>query len=144
MDPVLKAAFPRLTDADLERLAALAERAFLRAGEVVLAEGELNRTLFLVREGRLRVEKDADGRRVEVAQLAPGELFGDVSFVAGGAVTASVVVDQAAALDRIDGASLDALLAADAALAARFYHSVAQGLAERLRDRTEAFAVGIF
>ncbi len=143
MDAVLRSAFPRLTDADLDRLAALVQRAFLRAGETVLAEGERNRTLFLVREGKLRVEKETDGRRVEVAHMIAGELFGDVSYVVGGAATASVVVDQAAALDCIDGAALDELLGADPSLAARFYHSVALRLAERLRDRTEAFSLGV-
>ena len=69
--------FDSLGEDDLERLAASARAARFQRGEMIIDAGAINRDLFVIWQGvaTITVTKP-DGDRVEVAQLAEGEVFG--------------------------------------------------------------------
>lgn len=87
-------------------LSALAARGDLRTyarNELLIVEGEVSDSLFILIDGQLKVfTQDAKGRELIYNILSPGEFFGEM-FLDGGARSASVkaVVDsQCAVIDQ--------------------------------------------
>src|SRR3954467_2691622 len=76
------------------------------AGEVVFHVDDPGGTLYVIREGCVEVFlKDDTGERIVLETPGPGEVFGELSFLDGGARSASVVVTEdleALAVDRDD------------------------------------------
>src|SRR4051794_1512002 len=76
------------------------------AGEIVFHANDPGGTLFVIREGSVEVFfKNDTGERIVLETPGPGEVFGEVSFLDGGARTASVLVVEdleALAVDRDD------------------------------------------
>jgi CRP/FNR family cyclic AMP-dependent transcriptional regulator len=110
------------------------------AGEVVFHANDPGGTLFVIRAGSVEVYfKDDTGERVVLESPGPGEVFGEVSFLDGGARTASVLVVEdleALAVDRDDLSHLfrvhpEAGLDIIAAMGKRLRHTV-----ELLRSTT--------
>ena len=104
--------------------------------EVILSEGEQRRAIFLVRDGVVRVERGHMGFNVEVSQLHPGEIFGEMSFVEEFGASASVVADCDVDIDVIGEQQVKNLGDEDPTFYGRFYHSIAEVLSHRLRETT--------
>jgi CRP-like cAMP-binding protein len=102
-------------------------------GQTILEEGRHRRALMVVRQGAVRVEQTPQGRGITLAQLGPGEVFGEMGFVENAAVSASVIALEDAVVDVIEGDALQSLMASEPGFAVRFYHSLAITLARRLR-----------
>jgi len=79
--------FSECTDDELERIAALAHVAHVRAGEVVVREGELGCEFYVLVAGTARVSVD-EGQTV--ADLDPGSFFGEMALLDGGERVATV------------------------------------------------------
>ena len=107
-----------------------------KAEQVVLKEGERRQAIFHIESGLCRVEKDHLGQGIAVAHLGPGEIFGEISYLEGGAATASVVTEEDATIRVLDGVYLQSLLESVPGLSSRFYRSLAVMLANRLKQTT--------
>ncbi len=108
-DAALLAGVPffQYLDADeREVLARQLDSVRIPAGELVFQANDPGGTLFVIREGSVEVFfKNDTGERVVLETPGPGEVFGEISFLDGGARTASVVVVEdldALAVDRDD------------------------------------------
>jgi CRP/FNR family cyclic AMP-dependent transcriptional regulator len=108
-DAALLAGVPffQYLDADeREVLARQLDEVCIPAGQLVFQANDPGGTLFVIREGSVEVFfKDDTGERVVLETPGPGEVFGEISFLDGGARTASVVVVEdldALAVDRDD------------------------------------------
>lgn len=100
-------------------------------GEVVLADGDTVRALFVLLEGALRVEKDG----VPVATVTePGTCVGEMSLLLGISATADVVATEASELAVIENAHTMLETEADLPLA------LARLLAARLQVMTSYLA----
>ncbi|MCP5024879.1 MAG: cyclic nucleotide-binding domain-containing protein [Actinomycetia bacterium] len=82
---------------ELEQSAALFERIRRMAGERVTREADYGYSLFLVLAGRLQVEVDGE----TVAELGPGDHFGEVSLVTGQKRNATVRALETCELGKI-------------------------------------------
>jgi extracellular factor (EF) 3-hydroxypalmitic acid methyl ester biosynthesis protein len=122
-----------LSARDWELLGSHMQTVAYRRGDVLMQEGVQRRSLLIVRSGLVRVERLMQGQPIVLAQLGVGEVLGDIGFVGNEPASASVVAQQACTVDRIEGDALHALIGAEPAFAARFYHSLAISLARRLR-----------
>jgi len=61
-----------------------ARRKQVRAGQAIQRDGDRTRTLMIVRSGRVRLSRiNADGRRLTLAYLEEGDLFGLFALVIG-------------------------------------------------------------
>jgi len=134
----MRETFQFLTQADWDLLLEGSRRLQLAADEVLVAEGERQRDIFIVREGFVRIELGGDG--VAVNQLGPGEVIGEVSFIEGVAASADVVAGSDVTMDAIAGERLKSLLASEPAFASRFYRSLAVTLSARLRRLSHKLA----
>jgi CRP-like cAMP-binding protein len=129
-------AFQYLTRADRDLLV---EKGALREyadGDVILEEGDRRRILYVILEGRCRVEVSHLGRGVAIAHMGPDEFFGDMSFLEGQGASASVVADGPAKVLSVTPDHIQSLLQSAPGLSTRFYQSLAVNLSRRLRDRT--------
>lgn len=77
------------------------------AGDVLMSQGKAGAVMFLVMNGKVRVETEAPGRTVHLAELGRGACVGEVSVLTKGPRTATVtaVTDTDAvgfAANRID------------------------------------------
>jgi CRP-like cAMP-binding protein len=61
-----------------------------KKGDVILQQGKKGAGLFLLLNGKLSVVKEADGKEIELAELGPGDLFGEMSLLTNQPTTASV------------------------------------------------------
>ena len=73
---------------ELERVAELAEGVAVPAGETVASEHDFAYEFFIIEEGRAEVVQ-RDGSRL--AELGPGDFFGEIGLLVTGRRTASVV-----------------------------------------------------
>jgi CRP-like cAMP-binding protein len=62
---------------------------------VIIHEGEEGRGLFVVLSGELEVSRISDGKPLPLGTLRPGEVFGEMSLVRGGATVATVTAARA-------------------------------------------------
>ena len=51
------------------------------AGEVIVREGEEAEEMFIIRSGRIAISREIGGRTVQLAELGPGEFFGEMSVL---------------------------------------------------------------
>ena len=76
----------------LRTLVPLVMRRSVHRGAVIMREGEPVDSLYIVLTGRLKVMMgEADGKEVILSFLGPGEFFGEMGLIDGGARSASVI-----------------------------------------------------
>jgi small-conductance mechanosensitive channel/CRP-like cAMP-binding protein len=85
--------FASLQDGEKESLAGRMEKRHLRPGQKIVEQGEEGQSLYVVAEGLLevRVRFREDGPEQKVAQLGPGDFFGEMSLLTGAPRSASVI-----------------------------------------------------
>ncbi len=104
-----------------------------RAGEVVVARGAKGHDAYLVLSGAVQVHLGAAHRPGrEIAHFGPGQVFGEIGFLAGVPRTATVIADGPTELMRLERKGLVQALRFHPFIAARFYRNLAGILGERL------------
>ena len=91
-------AFPTLSAKDLAALAARGHPREMRAGEILFAEGDLDRPFFAVLEGSIEIVGHSGGISHVVTVQRPGGFSGDVDMLSG---RASLVTGRAAEDGRV-------------------------------------------
>jgi CRP/FNR family cyclic AMP-dependent transcriptional regulator len=78
--------FAALGDQEGQIVAGLAEDVAVPAGEQLILEGDFGYQLFAIREGRAEVTHEGE----QLAELGPGDVFGEIGLLVTGRRTASV------------------------------------------------------
>lgn len=81
--------FQGLSGRHLRHIAREAEEVNGPVGKMLARQGDMGREFILILDGRARVE--VDGK--QIAQLGPGDFFGEMSLIDGKLRAASVIVD---------------------------------------------------
>ncbi len=91
--------FRGLAPATFERIAALATQRTWRRGEIIFSQGDPGDALFAVVTGRIRISTGtAGGREIFLNIMEPGDTFGEIALLDGGARTATATATVAAEL----------------------------------------------
>jgi len=102
------------------------------ANQVLFAQGDTSREMYIVRAGRVRVQITKNGTVVPVVELGPGAFVGEMSFISGIPRTATVIAMEPviASVIGVDMLANNALGITDWAF------NLAKVLVQRLRKTT--------
>lgn len=129
-----------LTEKDWQLLVTGAGPAKIFApGQVVLAAGSPNDSLFHIKRGTVRVIKEVqDQQLIQVATMGEGAMFGEVSMLLRsqkeGTATASIIAEDECEIMVLDIDVVMSLLGSKPALSEKLHRILAIKLARRLRD----------
>src|SRR5438309_1415392 len=79
--------FSRCAKAELEHLARNTDEIDVEPGRTLIVQGQPNHTFYIVCTGELDVMVDGN----QIDRLAPGDFFGEITMIAPGPATATVV-----------------------------------------------------
>jgi len=103
--------FRQLPPAHLTKLAARMQPLPVKAGQVILHEGEAGDSYYIIESGSARVERrDRDGNRQSLAELGPGSAFGEEALVSGAPRNATVAMTSHGILRRLAKKDFNELL----------------------------------
>ncbi len=130
------AGHPTLGQLAMDDLAVLArhmEELELPPGTVLIAEGALDRDLYLVVDGRVRMRRGA----LDLGHAAPGELLGELALVEPRPRSATVVADTSVRALRLGQQAFETLGVEHPAVALHLTLLFVRGLGQRLRSLTD-------
>ena len=118
---------------DLEKLYAAGGIQQFSPGDVVLAEGDADSSVYIVLEGQAEVAVPRKQGWFQVATLVPGSVFGELSFFDRMARSARVPVTQDCTVLKISEDSFQQLVAQDTRMALAFVMELSKVMSRRLR-----------
>ncbi|MBR0854589.1 cyclic nucleotide-binding domain-containing protein [Bradyrhizobium liaoningense] len=133
--------FGGLSDPSLDLLISMLVECRFDAGATVVAEGEPGRSLFIVKSGRLAVNKRASsGSIVPISDLAPGDFFGEMTLIEMQNRSATVVAEAPTVLYELTAQNLYACYKADIHAYVIVLQNINRELCRRLRRADDRFA----
>ena len=113
--------FLGLTPENLDRVLASSQAVSYAAGEAIVQEGARGESLYQLLRGRVTVLKQVQpGHTVPVAELGPGDVFGEMTLFQGAPRSATVRALEECHLLRVGRAGFRELMERDPALIERF------------------------
>ncbi len=111
-------------------------------GARILEQDSLGSALFIIKEGKAAVRRrdPATGELRELAVLAEGELFGEMSLIEDQLVSADIVALSQIELLVLPRREFENLLARQPALAAKIWRTFCRALSEKLRKANQRLA----
>jgi CRP-like cAMP-binding protein len=122
--------FDGVDAAGMDRLAAVVVEVDFAAGHVIARQGDIGSGLFVITSGGVRVIRDGQ----QIAELGPGEFFGELSVLDGRPRTAQVVASKPTTCLALSTWDFESVVMQEPSVAL----AILRGLAGRLRDLTEA------
>jgi uncharacterized membrane protein len=125
------ALFKDLSPEALEKMSSLLQNVNFKTGDVVFHEHEKGDALYVVHSGKVRIwVHDEDSKDVTLAELVPGDFFGEMSVLDGGERSANASVTADALLHRLSRSDFQEFLLAHPQAALE----VIRGITARLRQ----------
>jgi CRP/FNR family transcriptional regulator len=126
--------FSSLTHEELDALAAKAATVHWDSGQIVFEEGDGGDRCYVLHSGRVKIlRRFPDGRRITLARLGPGDIFGELALFNGERRSATVQASEPTVGVALDCEPVMEILRSDPEAAL----SVAVSLADRLRATNE-------
>ena len=140
-----KPAFQKVPPAHANAMFAHFEPLYGKAGDVIIQQGERADYYYLIRSGHAQVSRStSDGVSMVLAELGPGDGFGEEALLTGELRNASVTLQSECVLMRLSKQDFDSLLKAplvkriDLDGARRLIHEGAQLVDVRLEEEFQA------
>jgi MFS family permease len=111
--------FAGLPPARLEAAARALAPVAVEEGQAVVREGDPADRFYLVDSGRLRVTQTTDGAEVELRELGPGAVFGEIGLLRDVPRTATVTATSPGVLYALDAAGFAELVGSGPGLGSR-------------------------
>ncbi|MEW6431621.1 MAG: cyclic nucleotide-binding domain-containing protein [Myxococcota bacterium] len=126
--------FQDLKGRNLDILFDFLEERRWEVGDVICNEGELGRSLYVIREGEVEVvRRSSRGNNVPIVRLGPGECFGEMTLVELQPRSASVIVKKKAVTYSLTNLDLWNLYKADNFAYVIILQNITRMLSRRLR-----------
>lgn len=123
--------FAACSQRDLEAVARVSTTLDVPPGKVLATEGVPGVEFVVIRAGTVEVSRGGQ----QLAELGPGDYFGEISLIDGGPRTATVTAKTPVTIEVVERRDFDVLLEKVPGLAQRLL----VGLATRLREKTDRF-----
>lgn len=128
------ALFSGASDADMEAISNLAVTRSFPKNTLVICEGDLSDSLYLILSGKVKVFlSDEEGKEVTLNMQSDGEYFGELAILDEAPRSASVITMEETKLAILSKSAFDKCMEENPAMAL----TVMRGLARRLRELTE-------
>jgi CRP/FNR family cyclic AMP-dependent transcriptional regulator len=101
-------------------------------GDVILQEGNANRALHIVRNGRIRVTRTVTDHEVPLCDLFEGQTFGELSIIEDGVASATLHAVTDTEVLSISMSDLAEFLRQNPTAGAKFWREIAIDLRRRL------------
>ena len=98
------------------------------SGEILFRDGDPGDTMYVLRSGRVRVFKEANGREKTLAYIEAGDFFGEMALLNNKPRTASAECVEETRVLVIDGKTFEAMLRGNAEIAVRMIQRLAKRL----------------
>ncbi|HZN86312.1 MAG TPA: cyclic nucleotide-binding domain-containing protein [Burkholderiales bacterium] len=121
-------AFDGFDEAEIAEVLDAARLLELPAGHGVFGIGQPSSAAFVVLRGAVEIHAAHAGRERRMAVLGPGQIFGFMSLLAGGAHGSAARVRESAVLLEIPKAAFEALYHGDGTVCAALHHAVQRSL----------------
>jgi signal transduction histidine kinase len=116
--------FEGLSDEELQQLMDMAEPRSLRAGEILIRQGELGDTAYVVISGEFEVQKQAGQSLIKIDVRNPGDVVGEMALLSQAPRSATVVAKTDAETLCIPKDAFEKLLASSTTAAMAVLHWV--------------------
>lgn len=131
------ALFEELDGAELTAMAEALVATSFQPGQLILEEGQPNRALHVVAEGRVRVSRRAEEGDVILCDLVAGRTFGELSVLEEGVASATLRAIPKTLILSLSMTDLDRILRDAPETAAKFWRAIALDLRHRLLQTNE-------
>ena len=108
----------------------------LERDTIIFEEGEDSNYAYVVLEGRVELTKNVEGTEIFLAEIGPGDLFGEMGLIDGSTRSATATALETTALQRFDKDELMQKLSQDS----DFASPVLSQLIRQLRDTSDRYA----
>jgi uncharacterized membrane protein len=118
--------FEHLSVADRAGLAGAVDQRALAAGETLFSTGDPGESLFVVKSGQVELFlNDTTGQKITLSVAGPGDIFGELALLDGGARSATAAALEATALLELNRVHLAPLFQKSPAVALRLLGAMA-------------------
>lgn len=124
--------FAEFDPQELDALRNVAVSSHYAEGDVVLEEGNANRALHILRNGRIRVSRKVADREVSLCDLNAGQTFGELSIIEDGVASASLQCVAESEVLSVPMQELARFLREHPNAAGKFWRAIAVDLRRRL------------
>jgi hypothetical protein len=122
-----------MTDEQLAKFADFMEVERVPQWAIIVKQGDIGNTMYLILEGELRVRINMMGKETILTTLGIGEFFGDISLFDHGPRSADVVANSDALLLKISSDAFNNLAKAAPEIATPFLLAIGRTLTARIR-----------
>lgn len=109
----------------------------LRSGDVLIAEGASQDSLYVILSGTLHIVSSAGSRPLLLASLGEGQSIGEVNLFDTGRASASAIVRSYALIWLLSRRELGTFIEAEPAAGLPLYHGLLSQLSQRIRSMNE-------
>jgi signal transduction histidine kinase len=116
--------FEGLSDEELQKLMDMAEPMFLRAGDVLMRQGEMGDAAYVVIKGEFEIQKQSGQSVIKIDVRNAGDVVGEMALLSRATRTATVVAKTDGETLRIPPEAFEELLASSSTAAMAVLHWV--------------------
>ena len=129
--------FSHFSDDQLDKLTGCMSRGHFPAGVKVLRHGDPTQDAYLIESGAVRIQRETAYGLFRLADLVPGELFGETTFVDHGERTGDAVAVEDCDLLALNPVAVGALVERDPQIQLALYWAFWKSLSSKLRLTNE-------
>lgn len=122
--------FQGLSDQELEQLVGQAEPVHLRAGEILIRQGDLGDAAYVVISGEFEIQKQTGQSIIKIDMRTPGDVVGEMALLARAPRNATVISKTESESLRIPQAAFENLLSTSSTAALAVLHWVMSRLSQ--------------
>lgn len=130
--------FRGLATSDLQSIANEGDLLDLKRGDVLFEEDNTGRDLYMLLEGKIRIEVAVPGgrneRQEQIQEIQPGEVLGEFSYMDEAPRSATARAERNSRLFFIAAENLDRLIEGNPELGYHIMHNIAKTLCTRIRN----------
>ena len=129
--------FEGMSKLQIRRLILMSHMVDAKAGEHLIREGTPGDKMYVVINGELSVSRLYDGKRMDIAKLEAGDIFGEIALVSSHPRTADVFAATDTKLLSLDWTSLERLRKLSPFISSKLFMNVSKILGNRVIETTE-------